>query len=120
MQGLANSVLLPVFAISLVMLILKLNIDPAGPAVELDFRMFKPAGQKTTIPVVGLSQNDMPILGVNDYVEFQARDGMNNSVALSEDLLETYLHTPSRFGKHHFRENTMHYDYVHTIFSDNI
>lgn len=98
------------------MLILKLNIDPAGPALELDFRIFKPAGQRTTIPVVGLSHYDMPILGVSDYVEFQARDGMNNSVALSEDLLQTYLHTPTRFGKHHIRENTMYCDYVYTVF----
>ena len=86
------------------MLILKLNIDPAGPALELNFKIFKPAGQKTAIPVVGLSQNVIPILGVNDYVEYQAQDGLNNSVALSEELLETYLHTPTRFGKHHSRK----------------
>lgn len=85
------------------MLILKLNIDPAGPALELDFRIFKPTGQRTTIPVVGLSHNDMPILGANDYVEFQAQDGMNNSVALSEEFLQTYLLTPTRFGKHYSR-----------------
>ena len=78
------------------MLILKLNIDPAGPELELDYRMF---GQRSTVPVVGLSPNDMPVLGMNDYVAFQARDGINNSVALSEELLQTYLDITTRFGK---------------------
>lgn len=97
-KGLANSVLLPVFAISLVMLILKLNIDPAGPSLELDFRMFRFTGQRTIIPVAGVSSSDMSTLLANDYLEFQARDNLNNSIALSEDLLQTYLHTPPRYG----------------------
>jgi len=110
-------VLLPVVAISLVMLILKLNIDPAGPPLELDFRIFKPTGLRTIIPVAGVSQNDMAIFRASDYMEFQVRDDMNDSVALSEDLLQTYLNTPTRFGKHHSRANSMHNDRIvfHTI-----
>lgn len=92
--------LLPVFAIALVMLILKLNIDPAGPSLEIDFKMFKPKGQKTIVPVAGVSPSDMPILRGGDYIEFQARNDLNNSVALSEELLQTYLDIPTRFGKH--------------------
>jgi hypothetical protein len=98
-QGLANSVLLPVLAISLVMLILKLNINPAGPSLQLDFRMFKPAGGRSIIPVTKASHNDMPIFHANDHVKFQAQDCINNSVAMSEKLLHAYSTPPTTFGK---------------------
>jgi hypothetical protein len=99
MQGLANSVFLPVFAIALVMLILKLNIDPAGPALKLDFSMFKTSYQKSIVPVAGMSPASMPVLTGSDYLEYQAQESLNNSVKLSEQLLQTYLQAPSRFGK---------------------
>lgn len=99
MQGLANSVFLPVFAIALVMLILKLNIDPAGPALQLDFSMFKTSYQKSIVPVAGMSSVSMPVLTGSDYLEYQAQESLNNSVQLSEQLLQTYLQAPARFGK---------------------
>lgn len=99
MQGLANSVFLPVFAIALVMLILKLNIDPAGPARQLDFSMFKTSPQKSIVPVAGMSPVSMPILTGSDYLEYQAQESLSTSVQLSEQLLQTYLQAPTRFGK---------------------
>ena len=94
--------LLPVLAISVVMLILELNIDPAGRSLQLDFRLFKPAGGlRSIIPVAKASHNDMSVLHANDYVEFQARDCLNNSVAMSEELLKTYFRAPATFGEHH-------------------
>lgn len=98
MQGLANSVFLPVFAIALVMLILKLNIDPAGPALQLDFSMFKTSSPKSIVPVAGMSSVSMPVLTGSDYLEYQAQESLN-SVQLSEQLLQTYLQAPTRFGK---------------------
>ena len=98
-QGLVNSVLLPVVVIALVMLILKLNIDPAGPPLEMSFDMFKTSSQKTVVPVAGASTNVISALHRNDYLEFQAQEGMNNSVQMSEHLLQTYLRQPTRFGK---------------------
>lgn len=83
------------------MLILKLNIDQAGPS--LDFKMFKPTGQRTIIPVTKPSHNGLSVLRASDYVEFQDRECMNNSVAMSEELLLTNSTAPTRFGKHHSR-----------------
>lgn len=105
-QGLVNSVLLPVVVIALVMLILKLNIDPAGPPLEMTFDMFKTSSQKTVVPVGGASTDVMSALGRNDYLEFQAQESMNNSVQMSEQLLQTYLHQPTRFGK----QNGSHFE----------
>jgi hypothetical protein len=112
-QGLINSVLLPVVVISFVMLILKLNIDPAGPELMLNFRMYAPTSNKdsplkTIVPVVvGAPHSDdaLSLLHGNEYLEYYAQDiGLKNSVQLSEQLLETYSLKPARFGKHQFSQ----------------
>jgi ATP-binding cassette subfamily A (ABC1) protein 3 len=113
LKGLINSVLLPVVVISFVMLILKLNIDPAGPELMLNFRMYTPTSSKdsplkTIVPVVvGAPHSDdaLSLLHGNDYLEYYAQDiGLKNSVQLSEQLLETYSLKPARFGKHQFTQ----------------
>ncbi|CAM6001577.1 unnamed protein product [Sphagnum balticum] len=107
LKGLINSVLLPVVVISFVMLILKLNIDPAGPELMLNFRMYAPTSNKdsplkTIVPVVvGAPHSDdaLSLLHGNEYLEYYAQDiGLKNSVQLSEQLLETYSLKPARFG----------------------
>lgn len=105
MQACANSILLPVVAIGLVMLIMKLNIDPAGPQLHLNFDMYssvvtgkRELSPMTIIPVAGLVPSSPPPQGGSKYVKFDRRRGVNNSVEMSQQLLRTFFHVPPRFG----------------------
>lgn len=105
LQALANSVLLPVIAIGFVMLILNLNIDPAGPRLQLNFNMYstlagsKGSPGKAVVPVAGPAPTSLSILGGSRYLEFDRQDGIVDSIQLSDQLLRTYWGVPARFGK---------------------
>lgn len=113
LQGLVNSILLPVMAIALVMLILKLNIDPAGPPLNLSFEIYSllpPEGgsnskeviipHDTIIPVAGAAPPEfVSVLGGSQFIKGKRHDGINNSLQLSQWLLNTFWHTPPYYGK---------------------
>jgi len=104
-QAFANSILLPVVAIGLVMLIMKLNIDPAGPQLQINFNMYssvvtgkKEFSQTAIIPIAGPAASSLPLQGGSEYVKFDRLSGVNNSVQMSQQLLNTLFHVPARFG----------------------
>ncbi|CAN5977083.1 unnamed protein product [Sphagnum jensenii] len=111
-KGLVNSILLPVMAIALVMLILKLNIDPAGPPLNLSFEIYSllpPEGvgnskeviipHDTIIPVAGAAPPEfVSVLGGSQFIKGKRHDGINNSLQLSQWLLNTFWHTPAYYG----------------------
>ncbi|KAH8952939.1 hypothetical protein BDL97_09G111100 [Sphagnum fallax] len=111
-KGLVNSILLPVMAIALVMLILKLNIDPAGPPLNLSFEIYSllpPEGvgnskeviipHNTIIPVAGAAPPEfVSVLGGSQFIKGKRHDGINNSLQLSQWLLNTFWHTPAYYG----------------------
>ena len=104
-QACANSILLPVVAIGLVMLIIKLNIDPAGPQLYINFDMYssvvtgkRELSPMSIIPVAGLVPTSPAPHGGSKYFKFDHRGGVNNSVEMSQQLLHTLFHVPPRFG----------------------
>nr|XP_024376526.1 ATP-binding cassette sub-family A member 1-like isoform X3 [Physcomitrium patens]XP_024376527.1 ATP-binding cassette sub-family A member 1-like isoform X3 [Physcomitrium patens] len=106
MKAFANSVLLPVVAIGLVMLIMKLNIDPAGPQLQINFDMYSRTvtGRKefppvAVIPVAGpIPSNYLPLQGGSKFVRFDPDDAVNNSIQISQQLLSSLFCVPARFG----------------------
>jgi hypothetical protein len=108
-QACANSILLPVVAIGLVMLIMKVNIDPAGPQMYLNFDMYSSVvtGKRdlsplTRVPVAGVLPSSPPSQGGSKYVVFDQLGGVHNSVEMSQQLLHTMFHVPPRFGIYPF------------------
>ncbi|KAG0616755.1 hypothetical protein M758_5G140000 [Ceratodon purpureus] len=105
LKAFANSILLPVVAIGLVMLVMKLNIDPAGPQLQLNFDMYSSVvtGRKVfspvaIIPVAGPATSFLTLHDASKYVRFDQQRGVNNSVQMSQQLLQTLYHVPARFG----------------------
>jgi len=106
LQAFANSILLPVLAIGLVMLIMKLNIDPAGPQLQMNFNMYNSVAtgkeldsQTAIIPIAGPAASSLQLLqGGSEYVKFDRMSEVNNSVQMSQQLLRTLFHVPARFG----------------------
>lgn len=99
-QAFANSILLPVVAIGLVMVIMKLNIDPAGPELMLDFNMYtgiKDLSHSAIIPVAGPA---LPLEVGSQFVKFHRQNGVNNSLQMSQQLLHSLFNVPARFGMH--------------------
>lgn len=91
--------------IAFVMLILKLNIDPVGPQLPLQFGLFKesleiPHGHQRnlTIPVAGAAVSTLPFVGEAGFVELDGQSQIVDSVQMSEHLLAT-IHGPPRYGK---------------------
>lgn len=113
-QAFANSVLLPVVAIGLVMLIMKLNIDPAGPQLQINFDMYSRTvtGRKefppvAVIPVAGpIPSNYLPLQGGSKFVRFDPDDAVNNSIQISQQLLSSLFCVPARFGMSVFLLNS--------------
>jgi hypothetical protein len=104
-QAFANSILLPAVAIGLVLLVMKLNIDPAGPQLELNFDMYSSVVTGRTefspiaiIPVAGPTTHSLPLHDDSKYVRFDQHRGVNNSLQMSQQLLQTLYHVPARFG----------------------
>ena len=104
-QAFVNSILLPVVAIGLVMLVMKLNIDPAGPQLQLNFDMYSSvvSGRRefppiAIIPVAGPASPSLRLHDDGKYVRFDQQDGVNNSVQMSQQLLQTLYHVPARYG----------------------
>lgn len=104
-QAFANSILLPVAAIIVVMLLLKLNINPAGPILQLNFDLYSSIAsgrqefpEKSVIPITGPAPASISLYGRSKYVEFDQQLGFNNSMQLSKHLLETFSKGPARFG----------------------
>ena len=104
-QAFANSILLPVAAIVVVMLLMKLNIDPAGPKLQLNFDLYSSIAsgrqefpEKSVIPITGPVPASISLYGRSKYVEFDQQLGFNNSMQLSKHLLDTFSKGPARFG----------------------
>ncbi|CAM6122589.1 unnamed protein product [Calypogeia fissa] len=123
LKGLINTILLPVAVIAFVMMILKLNIDPVGPALPLEFDMFKKsletphkAQGNLTIPVAGVAISTLPFIGESDFVELQAAQGILDSVQMSENLLATIQGLP-RYGALVFND-TLLPQYNTSVFRD--
>ncbi|KAL3693440.1 hypothetical protein R1sor_007091 [Riccia sorocarpa] len=102
-KGLLNTILLPVAVIAFVMLILKLNIDPAGPKLALQFDMYKAtfeglrAPPKLVLPVAGVPVTSVPPVDSEGFVELQGLQDVTNSIEMSDYLLRT-AHDLPRFG----------------------
>ncbi|KAL2633831.1 hypothetical protein R1flu_005310 [Riccia fluitans] len=102
-KGLINTILLPVAVIAFVMLILKLNIDPAGPKLALEFDMYKPTfeslrvPQKLVLPVAGVPISSVPPIGSEGFVQVEGLQDVIDSIQMSDYLLRT-VHEPPRFG----------------------
>lgn len=89
------------------MLVMKLNIDPAGPRLQLSFDMYSSVVTRrrefpptAIIPVAGPGASSLH--DDSKYVIFHQQGGVNNSVQMSQHLLQTLYHVPARFGTHPF------------------
>ena len=92
-------------AIVVVMLLMKLNIDPAGPILQLNFDLYSSIAsgrqefpEKSVIPITGPAPASISLYGRSKYVEFDQQLGFNNSMQLSKHLLDTFSKGPARFG----------------------
>lgn len=99
MQGLLNSVLLPVAVIAFVLLILKLSIDPAGPKLQLSFDIYNSSNQPDKrIPIfVGGNSSSLTLLVKNSCMELEPRTSVRTSLDMSDDLLLS--HDTAKYGK---------------------
>jgi hypothetical protein len=105
LQGLINTILLPIIVIAFVMLIIKLNINPAGPELPLEFEMLKKSLEmrhgfqhNLTIPLAGAPVSTMPFFGEPGFVELQRNQNISDSTQMSEYLLDS-ITGPPRYGK---------------------
>ncbi|OAE27724.1 hypothetical protein AXG93_4193s1240 [Marchantia polymorpha subsp. ruderalis] len=102
-KGLLNTILLPVAVIAFVMLILKLNIDPSGPKLALQFDMYKGTFRSLglpyilDLPVAGVPVSSLPVIGREGHVRLDGRQDVQDSIEMSELLLRT-ISDPPRFG----------------------
>ncbi|GBG84246.1 hypothetical protein CBR_g38217 [Chara braunii] len=95
-KGLINSIALPVGAVAFVLLILRLNINPAGPSLDLSMEMYTGLGCKTTfteVPSVRLGSRWPGFLGAK-YLKLTVASHVNDSVSMSHELLSTLGETP--------------------------
>eukprot|EP00898_Chlorokybus_atmophyticus_P008904 jgi/Chlat1/9014/Chrsp94S08294 len=96
-KGALHAIALPVAVIALVLLILKLDINPAGPSLELSSAIYSPdslrAKAPTLLPVAGISTDRLADIGVRKNgrhaVDIEAvGDSVSDSLGMSLYLLD--------------------------------
>jgi ABC-type multidrug transport system ATPase subunit len=130
LKGRFFEVLLPVIVVALVLLILRLNISPAGPSVEMSADLY--AFKTLSVQAKGVGDGEVaplpvsPYFGINepitinflnqrDVLSVDTMNGTQNSIDASYYLLQTTLnHTGNRYA------SLLTNDTIHLILHANI